>query len=376
MKDSTDTIKPIAYARLTRLLAIVCLWIAWVHTSAAHASSEKAIVFPGKAWKHASPESQGIDPNRLQIALKHLRDVCGAHGTDKVVIVRNGYVIWQGPHVEQPYITWSCTKSFLSTCFGLLWDEGLCTPQTLAADIEPKLREHYPTVTLGHMLTFTSGYCYGKNRFDPIEPAFAAGTAFHYSNEGQMLALILTRIAGQSLESLFFERIGEPIGITRKAMDWGEITHRDGMAINGGRGFPGMGVSINALAMARFGWLMCNDGVWDGKRLLSQRYLNYATAPRVPEDMPAFDKNAWYIDLPGNYGLSWWTNGPMPDGQRRWPHAPERTFAAQGLYNNVCFIIPQWQMVIVRLGHDKVIDMAHYDRVFELLDPNAQQPAK
>jgi hypothetical protein len=40
------------------------------------------------------------------------------------------------------------------------------------------------------------------------------------------------------------------------------------------------------------------------------------------------------------------------DGKRMWPAAPPRAFAASGFNNNKCFVIPEWRMVVVRLGLD------------------------
>ena len=50
-----------------------------------------------------------------------------------------------------------------------------------------------------------------------------------------------------------------------------------------------------------------------------------------------------------DYGFNWWTNGGK---KREWPDAPPKTYAARGHKNNQCFIIPEWNMVIVRLGTD------------------------
>jgi hypothetical protein len=52
------------------------------------------------------------------------------------------------------------------------------------------------------------------------------------------------------------------------------------------------------------------------------------------------------------YGLNWWVNGTKPDSQRKFPGAPENLFFASGHNNNRCFVIPEWNMVIVRLGLD------------------------
>lgn len=328
--------------------------------------------FPGQDWSHSRPEDHGIDPDKLQEAVAHISAVSGPQGNEEVLIVKDGAVIHAGPEVERSHIVWSCTKSFCSTCFGLLWDDDKVEPDMLASDLYPELQEHYPTITLRHFLTFTSGYQSADGSALNIDvPRHAPGAAFHYSNQSDMLAAILTRVAERPLSELFKERIGDPIGIDYDNMHWGSAGTVDGITVNGGSGMPGTAVEINALNMARFGWLYANNGSWNGKQLISRRYISEACVPQTSPDTPPFDPRGWYTSLPGNYGLHWWCNGPLPDsGKARWPNAPANTFAAQGNNNNVCFIVRDWNMLIIRLGTDAIIGMQHYDKVFELLNPD------
>lgn len=55
----------------------------------------------------------------------------------------------------------------------------------------------------------------------------------------------------------------------------------------------------------------------------------------------------------GTYGFNWWANGLASDGTRKWPGAPAGTYSASGYNNNDMFVIPEWNMVIVRLGLDE-----------------------
>lgn len=324
-------------------------------------------VFPGVEWEVAAPESQGVDSAKLTAAMDYLRSVCGELGTSKTVVVRAGRVIWQGEDVRVRQPVWSCTKSITSACLGLLWDDGKLTPATLAAEQFPELKLRYPTVTLEHLATFTSGYDGEKEDvLRPKPPMFAPGAAYHYNAQSDLLAAFLTRTAREPLQDLFRRRVGEVIGLTDVDFSWNSARTLDGIRLNGGSGMPETGVEANALGMARFGWLFCNGGRWRDKQVISQEYIRYATAPRVPSDTPPWDPKAWYVDLPGCYGLNWWVNGIDPHGQRMWPSAPASTFAAQGNRNNICIIIPEWQVVIVRLGGDKVIDNL-YDPMFALL---------
>ena len=41
------------------------------------------------------------------------------------------------------------------------------------------------------------------------------------------------------------------------------------------------------------------------------------------------------------------------DGNRKFPGAPSGTYCGAGHNNNMCFVVPEWNMVIVRLGLDE-----------------------
>jgi CubicO group peptidase (beta-lactamase class C family) len=318
--------------------------------------------YPGAAWSVATPESQGVEPVHLAQAVAQIAAVCGNDGNRQTVVVRNGRIIWQGDDVEHRHLVWSCTKSFMSTCLGLLWDDGLCTPDTLAADAFPSLATDYPTITLEHLATFTSGYNHAADRpLEPAKPLYRPGEAYCYSAQADLLAAVLTRIAGEPLSDLFMRRIGGRIGLTEESFHWGVQPGSGTIAVNGGSGSPVSGVEITATGMARLGWLYCQGGNWAGEQLISKRYIDYATTVRVPANVPPFDPKAWYNLVPGRYGMNWWVNGVNAHGNRLWPSAPPSTFALQGNRNNICIIVPEWNLVVVRLGDDKIIDIGLFD---------------
>ena len=62
--------------------------------------------------------------------------------------------------------------------------------------------------------------------------------------------------------------------------------------------------------------------------------------------------------------MNWWLNGLTPGDKRMWPACPSDASAIQGNMNNICFVIPSWRMVLVRLGTDGRIDLDLYDKVF------------
>jgi len=330
------------------------------------------VVFPGEDWQFVSPESMGMDAAKVRAAADHVAKVSGELGSSKMLVVYKGRVVWAGDAIDEVGPIWSCTKSFTSICLGMAWDDGLVEPSDPAHKWWPKMAKQYPDVTIQHLATFTGGVDVGgfkEGRIELGEPLFEPGTKFRYSRESDLLMAILTKASGKPMDQKFHERIGSVIGIDREQFQWGYASRVDGMGVSNGSGAPPTMIKTNARTFARVGWLMANGGVWDGKRLLSERYVAYATRPHTTAEQEPHDPDGWYKDLPGNYGLNWWTNGgPMrTTGQRLWPHAPASTFAFQGNKNNNCFVVPEWDMVVVRLGGDKIIDMRDYDRMFELL---------
>jgi CubicO group peptidase (beta-lactamase class C family) len=324
------------------------------------------VVFPGRAWQRATPESQGLDAGRLESAVAYLRENAGPDGVGELAIVRNGYMVWHGPHIDKVHGIWSCTKSFTSTVLGLLIEDGKATPDTRAKEHLAELATAYPGVTLRHFTTMTSGYRAENDEprggyrhgpsptpFDPCNtPLFAPGTHYAYWDSAMnQFGNVLTHIAGEPMIELFHRRIAEPIGMDPDKWDWGDFGQIDGIVVNGGSGNSNNHVFICAREMARFGHLFLNRGNWDGRRLISADWVDLATKPHVCSSLPLWPDSG--ADGRGVYGFNWWTNATKADGQPKWPGAPAGTYAACGYNNNDMFVIPEWNMVIVRLGLDQ-----------------------
>jgi CubicO group peptidase (beta-lactamase class C family) len=323
-------------------------------------------VFPARDWQEGTPESQGLDSVRLKAAVDYLRENAGPDGVEEVVIVRNGYLVWKGSSIAKVHGVWSATKSFTSTVLGLLADDGKAAPDTRAKDMVPALATAYPDVTLRHLTTMTSGYRAMRDEprgtyrhgpsptpFDPCStPLFAPGTQYAYWDSAMNeFGLVLTRIAGEPLQDLFKRRIADPIGMDPNEWKWGDFGPVNGVTVNGGSGNSNNHIFISARQIARLGLLFLNRGNWNGRQLISEKWVEMATKPQVPASIPLWPDSG--ADGRGVYGFNWWVNGLKADGRRKWPGAPIGTYAASGFNNNDTFVIPEWNMVIVRLGLDE-----------------------
>ena len=348
----------------TSTLSIAALLAAM---SLAEAICAQGTVFPEADWDRASPQSQGIDEKTLTNAIEYLRTRAPRDGVKELVIVRNGLLIHRGSDIDKVHGIWSCTKSFTSTVLGLLIDDGRCHLDTRSQDHVQEMSASYRDITLRHFATMTSGYravgdeprgsyTHGPSptpfRPNP-EPLFSPGSKYAYWDSAMnQFAHVLTRIADEPIEELFDRRIADPIGMNREKWRWGDFGKLNGITVNGGSGNNGKHVQISARELARLGHLLLNRGNWDGRQLISAHWIEQATSVQVPATLPLGHRESG-IKGPGMYGFNWWVNGIKPDGNRKWPGVPVGTFAASGHNNNDMFVIPAWNMVVVRLGLDE-----------------------
>ncbi len=325
------------------------------------------MAFPGKEWLQMSPESQSVNSKKLNSAIQYLSKNSGKDSVKELVIVRNGYIIWKDKEIDTVHGVWSLTKSFTSTVLGLIIDDEKATLDTPARNYIPGMAETYPAVTLRHFTTMTSGYYAigdeprGNYKHGPSPTPFKPGDTPLFTPPGSQYAYwdsamnqfanVLTRIAGEPIEILFERRIADPIQMNHSNWNWGDFGKVDGIVVNGGSGNNNKHIFISARELSRFGHLFLNHGKWNGKQLISAAWINEATKNHVSASMPLARNSG--ADGRGVYGYNWWTNGIKPDGKRKWPGAPAGTYSASGYNNNDMFVIPEWNMVIVRLGLDQ-----------------------
>jgi CubicO group peptidase (beta-lactamase class C family) len=233
--------------------------------------------------------------------------------------------------------------------------------ETFCCEHEPLLEDSYPGVKLVHFVTMTSGYDavgfsathahdngrgdWGPDPCRPDTPLFPPATKFCYHDEAMfMLGRVLTRIAAETMRSILKRRITDQIGMG----DWGWPTKGqvEGMDLDQGCG----GVVVSAEQLARWGHLFLNHGSWMGRQLVSRAWVEQATRNQVPTALGVILDKSRQIDGRGRYGYNWWVNGVRPDGSRKYPDAPSSMYWASGYNNNVCFVISDWSMVIVRTG--------------------------
>lgn len=270
------------------------------------------------------------------------------------MIIKDGYLLASWGDTQRVDMTFSVTKSFLSTMMALAEDQGLI--QSVTDKVGDYVWDgtfdgaHNSKITWEHLLQQNSdwsGELWGGKDWADRPPSEGGlddwkfrklnepGTVMEYNDvRVNVLAYSLTHVWRKPLPMVLKEQIMDNIGAT-PTWRWYGYDHAwtviDGLQMKSvtGGGHSGAGLFINTEDMARFGLLFLNNGKWKDQQLVSERWIKKATTPSVPNV---------------NYGYMWWLN---QKGPRHWEGVPEHVFYAAGFGGNFIVVDQKSGLLIV-----------------------------
>lgn len=275
-----------------------------------------------------------------------MKDRGGPNG----LILRGGYIVAEWGDTDRVDMTFSITKSYLSTTGGLAWDAGLI--RDLEDPVADYLRQgegrelfestHNASITWHHLFTQTSeweGALWEKpdvadRRRGQDRELEEPGSFWEYNDvRVNLAAYALLRVRGRGLPEVLRDRVMVPIGASDSWVwhgyrtSWVSVAGRRVQSVSGG-GHWGGGMWINSRDQARFGYLFLRRGRWDEEQILSEAWVRLATTPSEVEP---------------TYGYMWWLN----TDRLMWEGLPESSFAALGAGTNAIWIDPEDDLVVV-----------------------------
>ena len=276
-----------------------------------------------------------------------------------MVIMKDGKAVYEkyfcGCTEADRIHVFSVTKSILSILIGIALDKGYIH------SVDQKVLEFYPeytvkkgektiqNVTIKDMLTMTAPYKYKSN---PYTKYFTSMDWVKFSldvlgGKGQIgefryapivgpdiLSGILERAAGQSVFEFAKEYLFAPLGITvektitfhskEEQMAFYKATDIScWVAGPTGVNTAGWGLTLSPMDMAKIGQLFLNGGMWNGNRIVSEKWVSYSTS----------EQSRWkQRDLP--YGYLWWID------------EQDNGYAAMGDGGNIIYVSPDKNMVV------------------------------
>ncbi len=362
---------------MTRVLICVAFFVSvpWSAAQSDEAKSEESKhhverLFPTETWATASALEMGMREDGLREASRYALTGGGAG-----IILRHGRVVSSWGDTKKKFDLKSTSKSIGVTALGLAIDDGTLRLDDLASNVHPSFaippESNRQTgwidkITLRHLATQTAGFD-KPGGYTPL--LFAPGTRWHYSDGGpNWLAECVTLAMKRDIESLLFDRIFTPIGITKNDLHWRKNQYRDATIDQYVRCEFGSGVHANVDAMARIGLLYLNGGSWRDRSLLSRSFVDAVRRP----DPGLANLQEWddgHGDAARHYGLLWWNNA-----DRTLTDVPEDAYWSWGLYDSLIVVIPSLDIVVARAGASwkRRPTEKHYDVLRPFLGPIAR----
>ena len=262
-----------------------------------------AEVSPGAGLEKSTPAAEGID----ETALRKLLSRAEATKSSAVVILRHGKLVgeWYFRNPSVATETMSATKAVTSLAIGLLLDEGrIPSLDEPVSAFFPEWKDGvHDGITVRHLLSHTSGLhadrttqkIYASNDFVrfALESAVdaPAGSEFFYNNSASnLVAGVAGRAAGKPMDLYLREKLFGPLGIEEIFWTHDRAGNPHGMA----------GLQIHAADFAKIGQLMLQRGMWNGERILSEAYIDAATAT-PGQDFNAVSGLLWWLESPESF---------------------------------------------------------------------------
>lgn len=268
------------------------------------------------------------------------------------LVIKNGYIVAQWGDVNRVDMTFSVTKSFLSTVAGLAIDDGVIK------NVSDKLSQyvwdgsfsskHNSKISWEHLLNQSSdwsGTLFGLHDWADRPPREGGidewktrklnepGTVYEYNDvRVNLLAYSLLHVLRKPLPVVLKEKIMDPIGASSTWRWYGyENSHvlMDGLmmqSVSGG-GHHGGGIFISAIDQARFGLLFARKGKWKNRQIISENWIKQATT-----SSPANKE----------YGYLWWLNTTD-----KWKGVSPRVYHAAGFGGNYIIVDQENDLVLV-----------------------------
>ena len=261
-------------------------------------------------WRSAAASTVGVNEVALRETIRGLIAADPVADTvprvHSLAIARHGRLIldeyFYGAAPDRPHDLRSASKSFTSVMLGAAMLRGASISVSSPVDTAIGLRG----VTLGHLLTHSSGLaCNDDDSASPgnedtmqsqsspdwygyttaLPRAHPPGTVYAYCSAGiNLVGRQIRNAVKQWLPRFFDEAVAAPMQITHYAMN----------LMPDGEGYSAGGIHMTTRDLLKFGQLYLDEGVWNGRRIVSRAWVQQSTAHHIDRPDGSSDGYGWH----------------------------------------------------------------------------------
>jgi len=279
---------------------------------------------------------------------KSIEDYHKDRKTVAYLVIKNDSILYEkyynGYGTDSKSNSFSVVKSVISALMGIAINEGaIQSLDQKVVDFIPELKGPYAQeVTVGDLSSMASGQDWIEEYYNPFSVTSASyfvkdldalildqqinqrpGESFQYkSGTTQLLGMVIKKATGKSLSVYMTEKLWHPVGAEHSAL-WQLDSSENGME----KAFCCL--ATNARDFARIGKLYKNYGRWNCTQLLDSAFIARSIQPRFEED-PEYGYGLWLDEF-----------------------QDKKVFMMRGHLGQYVLVIPEEDLIIVRLGHLK-----------------------
>ena len=307
-------------------------------------------------WQAPESEADPVLSKRLKELI--LIDQASGQDTRALLVMRHdgrilGEAYAEGFSAQTRFLGWSMSKTLTSVMIGSLQYRGVMPEKMNGPLFDAWQNDERSAITLEHLLTSTSGLAF-EETYQP--GADATRMLFEDTSVTQRpLNKPLEHKPGEHwsyssgtanlLSALIFKRFGENPEAQRNYLDEyvlyplgfaGGVLEEDVNGVYIGSSFT----YATARAWASLGALFLNNGRMNGYQIVAPQFIRKVLSPNPSKN-------------DSRYGYQLWLNQGNNDEPLRWPSLPADSFAARGSKGQVVMVVPEYNLVIARLGWSK-----------------------
>jgi CubicO group peptidase (beta-lactamase class C family) len=318
---------------------------------------------PGKAWeKFKTPEQAGWSSEKL-------KEIYNDHNISALLIIYNGKAAAAFGNIQRRYKCHSVRKSFLSALYGIHVDNGdINLNKTLnelnIEEITP-LTETEKEAQIKDLLKARSGIFLpagaeteDQRRNRPTRESHKHNTFWFYNNwDFNVLGTIFEKETKTDIFVDFYNRIAKPLQMEDfRVMDGTHDYFERETSIH-----PSYPFKMSGRDMARFGQLYLQKGKWNGKQILSEKWIEESATPYSTV-------SNWGPEYEG-YGYLWWTKENFNGS---------KMYLASGVGGQYIGVFPAENVVIVMRGdtYTGQFIRERYDAVKKIFEAKILKPKK
>lgn len=329
------------------------------------ASEQGVAELAKKSWPLGSKVDSLVPEHQQKLAAMLDKDNQLGYDTRALLVVHQGQIVAEayakGYSADSLFLGWSMSKSFTGLLAGQLAMQGKLNPAE--THLFSQWQDQRQNISIAQLMQMTDGLAYDEiyepggsapamlfQAPDAVEYMLnlpqreAPGTFYRYSSGSTnlVMALIQERTASSARAAIasIAKSFYEPMGLAPVVFE------TDGVGLLMGSSY----MYTTARNWAKLGQLMLNGGEINGVRLVSEDWVKESVQPNNAENRQ-------------DYGYFWWLNSSTT--APRWPSLPANVYAAMGSREQRVLIIPDQELIIVRLGWspDKYRDNSNFAEI-------------